>query len=121
MTIAIAVLLVVAFVAVFVILPIKLAATWVGAERTGWFICLFAGIIAGIISAIANQIVHFGAIGSIFVVGAVYMLVLGTTYVRGLIIAVLELVLTYAFVAVIVATALAPKLLGLFGVHFGGS
>jgi hypothetical protein len=118
MILLLALLLAVLFVAVFVVLPIKISATWVGAERTGWLPCLFAGILCAVIGAIANGLVRHGAVASVFISGAVFMLVLGTTYVRGLIVAVLEIVLTYAFVAVLFLTAVAPKLLKLLG-HTG--
>jgi hypothetical protein len=115
MLLLLALLLAVLFVAVFVVLPIKIAGNLVGAERTGWLSCLFAGILCGVIGAIANSLLRHGAIASVFVSGAVFMLVLGTTYVRGLIVAVLEIVLTYALVALLVITAVAPRLLKLLG------
>jgi len=115
MILVLAIALAVLFIAIFVVLPIKLAAGWVGAERTGWFVCLFAGILSAVISAIANSLVHHGAIASVFISGAVFMLVLGTTYVRGLVVAVLEIILTYAFVALLFLTAVAPRLLNWLG------
>ena len=37
------------------VLPLKLAATWLGAERTGWIVCFFAGIVAGLTSSASSN------------------------------------------------------------------
>jgi len=99
------------------VLPLKLAATWLGAERTGWIVCFFAGIVAGLTSSALNQRVPFGFVIACLISAVVYKLFLGTTYLRAVLIVLLQLVLLV--VVAIVLFLVAPSLLGLVGIKSG--
>lgn len=82
--------------AVFIVGPFKLAAAWLGADRTDWISCFIAVVVAGILGGGA-----FGLLGGtlaagllgvqglaslatvVLVTGLVNQIVLGTTFVRG--------------------------------------
>lgn len=109
--------LVIAGVLLLGVLPLKLAAGWVGAERTGWIVCFFAGIVAGFVSSALSQKVHFGFVIASLVSALVYKFFLGTTYVRAVLIVILQVIL---LVAVVLALFfIAPSLLSLVSIKFG--
>lgn len=86
--------------------PVMVGARVVGAKRNGFWICLGALLIASLISWFAVRLFHGLGILGIFASALGYMLVLDTTYLRGLGIAVIQMVLTVVLVVVLMATAL---------------
>ena len=102
-------LLVILVILAILILPIKLAANYVGAQNTGVLMCIVALIFAGVIQkavAILLPQLQFNypalnPIISIFLSGFAYMLVLGTTYGKGIAIAILQIILTVALFFII--------------------
>mgnify|MGYP001556757455 CR=1 FL=1 len=74
--------------------PVMVGARVVGAKRNGFWICLGALLIASLISWFAVRLFHGLGILGIFASALGYMLVLDTTYLRGLGIAVIQMVLT---------------------------
>lgn len=84
------------------ILPVKLAADYVGARNTGFLMCIVALIFAALIQksvAILLPQLSFKypalhPLISILLSALAYMLVLGTTYGRGIAIAILQIILT---------------------------
>lgn len=86
--------------AVFVVLPLKLAANWFGADRTEWLPCFFAAFVAGCLGGGASGMIEGGLTMALYdnklgllslataalVSGLVNRFVLGTTFVRGVLI-----------------------------------
>jgi hypothetical protein len=103
------------FLFVVILLPVKLAAGWAGAERTGFGSCFIAVVLALVINALAGSVIKYGAFVSIFVTAIAYMLVLGTTYLRGVLIAVLEIVILYGFAILFAGALFASSVTKLFG------
>ena len=93
---------------VVVLLPVKVAAGWMGAERTGLLSCFFAVVLAAIVNAFASALVRYGVIVSLFVGAVAYMLVLGTTYFRALGIQVLSIVIVCGVVLLFIVLGVLP-------------
>ena len=88
-------LIVVTFMVLILILPVKLAAEWLGASNTGTLSCLIALILASAIQKgfallLPSVDENLGMLIAIPLSGLAYMLVLGTTFLRGMAIAVLQ-------------------------------
>jgi hypothetical protein len=99
-------LIAIALVLFVSVVPVMVGARVVGAKRNGFWICLGALLIASLISWLAVRLFHGLGILGIFASALGYMLVLDTTYLRGLGIAVIQLVLTVVLVVVLMATAI---------------
>ncbi|MEP6504232.1 MAG: hypothetical protein ABJD97_12935 [Betaproteobacteria bacterium] len=99
-------LLAIAIVLFVSVVPVMVGARVVGARRNGFFICLGALLIAGLISWFAVRTFHGLGILGIFASALGYMLVLDTTYLRGLAIAVIQAVLTVLLAVVVAVTVL---------------
>lgn len=90
------------------ILPVKLAADYVGARNTGFLMCLvaliFAAIIQKAVSVLLPQLAfNYPALApliSILLSALAYMLVLGTSYGKGIAIAILQVILTLILIFV---------------------
>ena len=108
---ALLIAIVVLFVFVVLLLPVKIAAGWMGAERTSFLSCFFAVVFAMIINAVASMFVKYGTFVSIFVAAVAYMLVLGTTYLRALAIEILSVAILFGMAAILVAIGIAPAVL----------
>jgi len=82
------------FIALLIV-PVKIAATLVGAERTGYLYSTFA--ILGVISFELARYNYFPQLNfwgiSFFTGPVIYMLVLGTNYIRALGITVIQIVI----------------------------
>ncbi len=102
-------LIAIAIILAILILPIKFAATYVRAKNTGVFMCLLALIFAAIIQKgvsisfplISLQHPIFDSIGALLLSAFAYMLVLGTTYLKGIAIALIQILLTVLLAFVI--------------------
>ncbi len=94
-------LIAIAVVIILIIVPIKIAAKYVGAQNTGAFMCLLAIIFAAIIQkGVSTFIPQLNDIHpfvdflvSVLLSAIAYMMVLGTSYVKGIIIALLQIVI----------------------------
>jgi hypothetical protein len=76
------------------VVPVMIGARIVGAKRTGFWICLLAILVAGLIAGIALGMFRGGGLLSVLADALAYMLILDTTYLRGLAIALIQWVLT---------------------------
>src|SRR3954468_8311982 len=104
-------LVVLALVLVLCVIPVKIGASVVGAKRDGLLPCFVALVLASLIGGLAARYVHLGraavhrfhlaGVLSVFVAALVYMLVLDTTYLRGLAVAVIQYALTVLLVIVL--------------------
>ena len=85
--------------------PVMVGARVVGARRTGFWICLGAIIVSNIFVAIAGYIFHrLGLVAGFFAAALAYMLVLDTTYLRGLAICAIQMAITLVLVIVLAFT-----------------
>lgn len=99
-------LLVIVFILAILILPIKVAANYVGAQNTGIFSCIIALIFAAAIQKcvshflpqLAEQLPILDSIVALFLSAFAYMLVLVTTYIKGIIIALIQILLSLVLV-----------------------
>lgn len=95
-------LLIILAILALLILPIKLAANYVGAQNTGVLFCIVALIFAAAIQKAVAILLpqlqfNYPALNpliSILLSGFAYMLILGTTYGKGIVIAILQIILT---------------------------
>lgn len=88
------IIFVIVIVAVLV-LPLKMAAAMMGARNTGVFHCLFALLLAVIVQRIVGGMIpgvseNLGILLTIPLAAVAYMLVLGTGFLKGIIIAILQ-------------------------------
>ena len=85
--------------------PVMVGARIVGAGRTGFWICLGALIVSNILVSIAGHIFHrLGLVAGVFAAAFAYMLVLDTTYLRGLAICAIQMAITLVLVVVLAFT-----------------
>ena len=104
----------IAAVIIVLILPIKIAAKFVGAKRTGFLSCLLALILAQAyqtalhrsVPILTENLIYWG-VASLLGSALVYMLVFDTTYLRGIVISLVHIGL------LIVLIVLAGTFLGL--------
>jgi hypothetical protein len=113
-------LIALALVLVVSVLPVMLAARLVNAGQRGFWRCLAALFVSSLVFGFAARTFHFGAILSIFASAVGYMLILDTTYLRGLGVAFLHIVLTLVLVVVIAATMFGGIMHGLDGLMHQG-
>ena len=99
-------LIVLALILFISVVPVMVGARVVGAQRNGFWICFGALLISSIISWIAMRLFHGLWFLGFFASGLGYMIVLDTTYLRGLGIAVIQGLLVVALVFVLAITAL---------------
>lgn len=94
-------LFVIGLVAVVLILPVKYMAIYFGALRAGIGSCIIAIIIGLAFAEAGRQIHEYGEYLSIFLSAIGFSLVLGTTYLQGLGIAIVQIIviLLAAFIA----------------------
>jgi hypothetical protein len=97
-------------VVLFLVLPVKVAASIVGARRTGFGTCVGAIIVAVLINFVAGRLIHYGEFVSVLLTALAYMAVLDTTYLRGVVIAVLQLVFMWLFAILAAALGFAALL-----------
>lgn len=92
------IILLIIIVAVLV-LPLKMAAAMMGARNTGAFYCLFALLLAVIIQRVVGGMIpgvtqEWGLLISIPLAAVAYMLVLGTGFLKGIVIALVQGLIT---------------------------
>ena len=93
-------LILLAIVLLIVVAPVMIAARIVGAKRTGFWISLLAMIVSYLIIGFAVRVFHGGGLLAFFAAPLGFMLILDTTYLRGLGIVVLQYLIT-ALVAIV--------------------
>ena len=85
--------------------PVMVGARVVGARRTGFWVCLGAVIVSNILVSIAGHIFHrLGLVAGFFAAALAYMMVLDTTYLRGLAICAIQVAITLVLVIVLAFT-----------------
>lgn len=97
-------------VALVVTVPVMISARIVGTGRSGFWICLLAAIVSFIIVSVAVRLFHGGGLLSFFVAPVGYMLILDTSYLRGLAMVVLQYVIAVLVVIALLFTALGSML-----------
>ncbi|MCX2778933.1 hypothetical protein OQJ46_00340 [Microbulbifer thermotolerans] len=80
---------------VVLVLPLKMAAAMMGARNTGVFHCLFALLLAVIIQRFVGGIIpgvtaEYGMLITIPLAAIAYMLVLGTSFLKAILIAIVQ-------------------------------
>jgi hypothetical protein len=106
--------IVVVIVGLFLItLPVKLAASAMGAKRTSTFWCLIALIAASVMHAIGLTLPVVGTIIAFLLSSVAFAVILGTGILRGMGISVLHVIFS-AILVVIVVAILGVSLAGLF-------
>lgn len=103
-------LVAIAIVLFIAVVPVMIGARIVGARRNGFWIAFAALLVAYFIEAFALHLFRNLGILSLFVAALAYMLVLDTTYLRGLCIALIQMALTVILVLVLVLSSLGAML-----------
>jgi len=95
--------LIIAFIVITIILivPIKIAASMVGARRTGIFHCFIAIVLAALLQGAAARLIPgisemLGVLLALPLAAVAYMLILDTTFFKSLGIAIIQGVVTVA-------------------------
>ena len=83
------------------VVPVMIGARIVGARRHGFWISLAALIVSYLIMVFALRLLHGLGLLSIFAAALGYMLILDTTYLRGLAVVVIQYVMTLVLGAVL--------------------
>ncbi|QKX15547.1 hypothetical protein [Microbulbifer sp. YPW1] len=88
-------------VVAILVVPLKMAAGMLGARNTGVFSCLFALLLAVIIQHFVGGMIpgvteELGLLITIPLAAIAYMLVLGTGFLKGILIAIIQGLLTIA-------------------------
>jgi len=99
-------LIVLAVVLLIVVAPTMIAARIVGAGRNGFWSCLLALIVSFLIVGFAVRVFHAGGLLGFFVAPLGFMLILDTSYLRGLGIVILQYLIALLIGVVIAFTAL---------------
>ena len=86
--------------------PTMIAARIVGARRTGFGSCLLALIVSGLIVGVAAHIFRNTGLLAFFVAPLGFMLILDTTYLRGLLMVVLQYLIIGVIFAILMFTAI---------------
>jgi len=99
-------IIVVAVILLLTVVPVMIAARIVGAKRTGFWVSLLALVVSYLIVGIALRMFHGGGILSVFAAALGFMLILDTTYLRGLAVVILQYIFTAVIVVILMFTAL---------------
>lgn len=99
-------LIVLVVVLLLVVAPVMIAARIVGARRTGFWASLFAMIVSFLIVGLAVRLFHGGGLLAFFAAPLGFMLILETTYLRGLGIVVLQYLIALLIGVILFFTAL---------------
>ena len=99
-------IIVVAVILLLTVVPVMIAARIVGAKRTGFWVSLLALIVSYLIVGIAVRMFHGGGLLSLFAAALGFMLILDTTYLRGLAVVILQYIFTAVIVVILMFTAL---------------
>lgn len=99
------------------VIPVKIAAHVVAARRNDFLVCMAALLVASLISWFVARTFHFPfrTLLGVFAAALGYMLILDTTYLRGLAIAIIQFLLTVALVFALAGTVFGGLLHGMRG------
>ena len=107
------------------LLPVKIAASLVGARNSAWKACLIAVVVAVAVHLVLHHFVRYGSVVAALLTGAVYMVLLETSYLKGVLIALLQGVLAWLLGLVLAMLGLAamahligPSLAPAAGAHW---
>ena len=92
------------------VVPVMIAARVVGARRTGFGASLLALIVSWLIVGVAVHIFRNSGLLAFFVAPLGYMLILDTTYLRGLLMVLLQYLFAGLIAAILLFTALGSAL-----------
>ena len=92
------------------VVPVMVAARIVGAGRTGLWICLLALFVSSLIVGFAVRLFHGGGLLAFFVAPLGFMWILDTSYLRGLLMVILQYVIIAVIAVVLMFTALGSML-----------
>ncbi len=92
------------------VVPVMIAARVVGARRTGFGASLLALVLSGLIVGIAVHIFRNSGLLAFFVAPLGFMWILDTTYLRGLLLVILQYLFTGLLVVILLFTALGSAL-----------
>jgi hypothetical protein len=87
------------------VIPVMIAARIVGARRTGFWISLLALFVSALIVGFAVRVFHGGGVLAVFASALGFMLILDTTYLRGLAIVFLQYLIALLIALVLMFTA----------------
>ena len=96
----------IAVILLLTVVPVMIAARIVGARRTGFGVSLLALIVSWLIVGVALRLFHGGGFLAIFAAALGFMLILDTTYLRGLAVVFLQYVFTGLIVVILMFTAI---------------
>ena len=103
-------LIVLAIVLLIAVAPVMIAARIVGAGRNGFFSCLLAMIVSFLIVGLAVRLFHGGGLVAFFAAPLGFMWILDTTYLRGLLMVVLQYLIIGVIFAILMFTAIGSAL-----------
>ena len=102
--------IVVLVVLLLTVVPVMIAARIVGARRTGFWMSLLAIIVSSLIVGVAVHIFRNSGLLAFFVAPLGFMLILDTTYLRGLLMVLLQYLFAGLIAAILLFTALGSAL-----------
>jgi hypothetical protein len=103
-------LIVVLVILLLTVVPVMIAARIVGAGRSGFWICLLALFVSSLIVGFAVRVFHGGGLLAFFVAPLGFMWILDTSYLRGLLMVILQYVIIAVIAVVLMFTALGSML-----------
>jgi hypothetical protein len=103
-------LIVVLVILLVTVVPVMVAARVVGARRTGFLACLVALIVSALIVGVAVHMFRNSGLLAFFVAPLGFMVILDTTYLRALLMVILQYVVSGVIVALLLLTALGSAL-----------
>ena len=103
-------LIVVLVVLLVTVVPVMIAARIVGARRTGFWMSLLAIIVSSLIVGVAVHMFRNSGLLAFFVAPLGFMLILDTTYLRGLLMVILQYLFAGLIAVILLFTALGSSL-----------
>ena len=103
-------LIVVLVVLLVTVVPVMIAARIVGARRTGFWMSLLAIIVSSLIVGVAVHMFRNSGLLAFFVAPLGFMLILDTTYLRGLLMVILQYLFAGLIAVILLFTALGSAL-----------
>ncbi len=98
--------IVLAIILLLTVIPVMIAARIVGARRTGFWISLLAMIVSALIVGVAVHMFRNSGLLALLVAPLGFMLILDTTYLRGLLMVILQYLIAGVIAVVLMFTAL---------------
>jgi hypothetical protein len=102
--------LVVLAILLVTVVPVMIAARIVGARRTGFWMSLLAMFVSAAIVGFAVHVFHGGGLLALLVAPLGFMMILDTTYLRGLLMVILQYLIAGLIAVILMFTALGSAL-----------